>query len=96
MTSYSRFQRLKRLDHSRSYQASASRRGAEVASRAYNGTLCHTIRDVTKRDEMYVLTNSGNSYDIFSKDELRKSSTMLIEAATDRDEFLQWYNCHIL
>jgi len=96
MTSYSRFQRLKRLDRSKSYQASASLKGIEVASRAYNGALCHTIRDITKKDELYVLTNSGNSYDIFSKDELQKNLTMLIEEAIEQDEFVQWYNCHIL
>ena len=67
-----------------------------MANRAYNGCLSFLIGDITKRNDYYVLTNCGNSYDIFSKGELEKNLTHMAEAITDKDQFIQWFDCHIL
>jgi len=97
MTSLLPSLRLIRLDPLRLSQGLVSPSGLGLmGSKAFNGCLSFLIGDITKRDDYYLLNNCGNSYDIFSKQELEKNLTQMTESITDKDKFVQWWDCHIL
>ncbi len=66
-----------------------------MASRAWNGSISHVIRDVTGSDDNYLLNNCGNSFDIYSKKETYRELDGMIERMEERDIYVQWYHCYI-
>lgn len=67
-----------------------------MASLAYNGSLNVLIHDITLNFDRVVLSNSGNSYEIYSLRELEKAIPTLLDNAEENNHFMYWYDCELI
>lgn len=67
-----------------------------MARRAYNGILTHIVRDITGRDEYYVLINAGKDWHCLAKREAAMSLSESTNTMEEKDVYRQWYDIFLL
>ena len=67
-----------------------------MGSKGFNGSITSVVFDVTRDTDLYVLNNHGNNYELHSNRRLQKSLDDMLISASDKDEFVLWYDCYII